>query len=441
MQKSAADLGRQIRDGRLDPVELTENTISEIDKHPHRDTIFTIVTKERALAEAQAAKGRQSEGALLGPLDGVPISWKDLFDTKGIVTEAGSPLLKGRIPEKDCVVLDRATQQGLVCVGKTHMSELAFSGLGINPNAATPPNINGADLNPGGSSSGAAASVAHGLVSIGIGSDTGGSVRIPAAYNNLVGLKTTATYLPNDGVVPLCAGFDTVGPLTNTVEDAALMTSIMAGQSASLPEPKPLSDCKFFVCKTVVMEGLDTDQEEGFNLAIERLASAGATIEYGEIEAYNDILPLGPTLFPYEAWQQWGEAIEAQPDAMFQGVKNRFLSGKDLTREEYDQAWQAMVELRETYNAQTADYDAVLAPSVCIAPRNVNDLINDLEYFQQSNLLVLRNTRFVNMFGLCALTLPTSKPASGLMLGAKPFGERDLVSIGLSVEMELAAQG
>ena len=159
MQKSAADLGRQIRDGRLDPVELTENTISEIDKHPHRDTIFTIVTKERALAEAQAAKRRQSEGALLGPLDGVPISWKDLFDTKGIVTEAGSPLLKGRIPEKDCVVLDRATQQGLVCVGKTHMSELAFSGLGINPNAATPPNINGADLIPGGSSSGAAASV------------------------------------------------------------------------------------------------------------------------------------------------------------------------------------------------------------------------------------------------------------------------------------------
>ena len=437
MNKSAAELGKDIKNGGLDPVELAEETLAKIEAHSSKDEIFTTVTKDRALKEAHASQNRQKSGDLLGPLDGVPISWKDLFDTDGILTEAGSPLLKGRIPDADCLVLERATKAGLVCAGKTQMSELAFSGLGINPNAGTPPNINGADLNPGGSSSGAAASVAHGLVSIAIGSDTGGSVRIPAGYNNLVGLKTTATYLPNDGVVPLCSGFDTVGPLCTTVEDAALITSIMAGEDPSIPEEKPLSQCKFLVCKTIIMDDLDHDQEEGFSLAIETLRKAGATVDFAEIEVFNDVLPLGPTLFPYEAWQQWGEAIEAQPEAMFQGVKNRFLSGKDITKDAYDAAWGAMLQLRETYNAQTSDYDAVLAPTVCIAPRKVEKLIDDLEYFQQSNLAVLRNTRFANMFGLCSLTLPTSRPASGLMISAKPFGEKELVSVGLAVERTL----
>ena len=439
MAKRAIDYGKNIADGSLDPMELLSSVYEKIDASDAADDIFTVLTRERAEKEAQASRKRRREGNLKSPLDGVPISWKDLFDTKNIVTEAGSLLLEGRTPKKDCLALKRATDAGMICVGKTHMSELAFSGLGINPKAKTPPNINGADLAPGGSSSGAGASVAQGFVSIGVGSDTGGSVRIPAAWNNLVGLKTTHGLIPNDGVVPLCPGFDTVGPLCTSVEDAWVSTAIFAGLETATPEAKPISECKFLISKTIVLDGLGEDQEAGFYDAVNRLGSAGATIEYDDINQMNEIQPLGPILFPYEAWQSWGEKIEAQPDLMFEPVRNRFTSGKDVTREQYETAWHKMFEIRETYHAQAAGYDAVLAPTVAIGPPPVSELLNDIELFQKTNLIALRNTRFFNMFGSCALTLPTSKPASGLMVVGKPKSEKDLVSVGLSIEEILNA--
>ncbi|HSG56137.1 MAG TPA: amidase family protein, partial [Paracoccaceae bacterium] len=183
---SAADLGRAIGAGRIDPVDLAQAHLDAIEAHPLRDRIFARLTGERAGAEAKAAAARAKAGQRLGLLDGVPISWKDLFDTAGVATEAGSLLLKGRVPERDARVLRNATTAGLVCLGKTHMTELAFSGLGYNPSTASPPCVNDAGAVSGGSSSGAATSVAFGLAACGIGSDTGGSVRIPSAWNDLV---------------------------------------------------------------------------------------------------------------------------------------------------------------------------------------------------------------------------------------------------------------
>lgn len=439
MAKRAVDYGKNIADGSLDPVELLSSVYEKIDANDVSDDIFTILTRERAQKEAQASRKRRRDGKLKSPLDGVPISWKDLFDTKGVATEAGSKLLEGRKPKKDCLALKRATDAGMICIGKTHMSELAFSGLGINPNAKTPPNILGTDLAPGGSSSGAAASVAHGFVPIGIGSDTGGSVRIPSAWNNLVGLKTTHGLISNEGVVPLCPGFDTVGPLCNSVEDAWVSAAIMAGLEPTTPIAKPLSECKFLVSKTITRDGLGEDQQAGFNDAISKLSNAGAAIEYSDIDVMSDIQALGPILFPYEAWQTWGEKIEAEPDLMFEPVRNRFLSGKDISREQYEKAWNAMMEMRETYNAQVADYDAVLAPTVAIGPPCVSQLLNDIELFQKTNLIGLRNTRFFNMFGSCAYTIPTSKPAAGLMIVGKPMADRELTAVGLSIEESLKA--
>lgn len=437
MAKRAIDYGKNIADGSLDPMELLSSVYEKIEASDVSNDIYTLLTRERAEQEAQASRKRRREGNLKSPLDGVPISWKDLFDTKSIATEAGSKLLEGRTPKKDCEVLKRATNAGMICIGKTHMSELAFSGLGINPVAKTPPNINGEDLAPGGSSSGAAASVAHGFVPIGVGSDTGGSVRIPAAWNNLVGLKTTHGLIPNDGVVPLCDGFDTVGPLCNSVEDAWVSTAIFAGLKTKTPEPKPISECRFLISKTGTLDTLDEDQEAGFYDAINKLGSAGAKIEYHSMPIMDEIQSLGPILFPYEAWKNWGKAIEAQPDLMFEPVRNRFLAGKDTSQEQYAKAWNSMLAMREKYHAQTADYDAVLAPTIAIAPPSVSKLLNDVELFQKTNLIALRNTRFFNMFGTCALTLPTSKPASGLMIAGKPMGEKDLTSVGLSIEKVL----
>ncbi|MEM9269798.1 MAG: amidase, partial [Pseudomonadota bacterium] len=193
---SAAEIGRKIRAGTWDAVEVTAAFLEACAAHPELDRIYARLTPERALAEAEAAQKRATTGQSLGPLDGVPISWKDLFDTAGVATESGSLLLQGRVPKRDAVVLERATRAGLVCLGKTHQTELAFSGLGINPKTATPPNGIVPELAPGGSSSGAAVSTKLGLAAAGIGSDTGGSVRIPSAWNDLVGLKTTHGRLP-----------------------------------------------------------------------------------------------------------------------------------------------------------------------------------------------------------------------------------------------------
>ncbi|MEM7188148.1 MAG: amidase, partial [Pseudomonadota bacterium] len=219
---SAADQGRAIANGTTDARALTEVYLSAIAAHPHRDRIYVRTTPERARAEAAAAAERAKSGMLKGPLDGVPISWKDLYDVAGVGCEGGTKLLAGRIPDADCEVVRRGSAAGTICLGKTHTTEIAFSGLGVNPMAATPPNAIEPTRAPGGSSSGAAVSTKLDLAGLGIGSDTGGSVRIPAGWNDLVGLKTTAGQIPTTGVIALSRTYDTVGPLTKTVEDAAL---------------------------------------------------------------------------------------------------------------------------------------------------------------------------------------------------------------------------
>ncbi|MEM7289739.1 MAG: amidase family protein [Pseudomonadota bacterium] len=432
--KTGLELGREIASGKLDPVELTQSTLEKISSHRHRDTIFARLTEERAMVEAKAALARQKSGRMKSPVDGVPISWKDLFDTAGVKTESGSQLLKGRTPTEDATALTNAAEAGLVCIGKTHLSELAFSGLGINPKTATAPNRRGTDIAPGGSSSGAAASVAYDLVPFGIGSDTGGSVRIPSAWNDLVGFKTTHGLISDHGVVPLCSGFDTAGPLCTDVADAWTLVAIMAGQNPELPDPKPISKCRFLINETTTLDDVQPDQSEGFELAVEKLQSAGATIERQPIDEFQEILPLGPILFPFEAWSEWGEIIEANPGVMFEPVQNRFASGKPVTREQYDTATTQMIVLRETYNNRVSHYDAVLAPTIAIGPPKIEPLMNDFDLFGATNMMALRNTRFFNMFGCCALTIPTSRPAAGIMIAMQGGQDRKLASVGLAIE-------
>jgi aspartyl-tRNA(Asn)/glutamyl-tRNA(Gln) amidotransferase subunit A len=254
LKMTACDLGRGIGSGDIDPVALTQTYLDAIETHELKDRIYARVTAERALSEANAAALRAQSGQRLSLLDGVPISWKDLFDTAGVGTEAGSKLLEGRVPDRDAVVLANATAMGLVCLGKTHMSEIAFSGLGYNPSTNTPPCVNDADAVPGGSSSGAAASVAFDLAAAGIGSDTGGSVRIPAAWNDLVGLKTTTGRLTLEGVVPLALKFDTIGPLTRSVEDAAQLLALMEGGKVADLRGASLKGRRLAVLRTVFLE-------------------------------------------------------------------------------------------------------------------------------------------------------------------------------------------
>ncbi|TBX28223.1 amidase [Nioella sediminis] len=432
-----ADLGRAIGAGEIDPAELTEAYLEAIAGHEYAGRIYSVVTPERARAEAAAASERARLGVRRGLLDGVPLSWKDLFDSAGDETKSGSDLLAGRVPDEDCEVLANATRAGMVCLGKTHMSELAFSGLGINPVTETPPNIHDPELVPGGSSSGAAASTAWGLAPAGIGSDTGGSVRIPSAFNDLVGLKTTSGRLSLTGVVPLCARFDTVGPLAKSVEDCALLLAVMEGSKPTDLEGVSLKGRRFLVLDTYT-DDVREEPAAGFAHAIDRMAQAGAQISHGTVDGIEAAMDLSPILFTSEAYGTWKHAIEAAPEKMFPRILDRFRSGAGFAAADYVSAWQFLDHLRGDWAAQVAGYDAVLLPTAPNLPPHAGRLMEDDDYYVTENLLTLRNTRVGNLMGLSALTIPTGVPGTGIMLLGQPFGEEALLRIGKAVETALA---
>lgn len=433
---SAADLGRGIEAGDIDPVHLTEAYLSEIAGHVLVNRIYARTTADRARAEAKAASERAKLGMRRSPLDGVPISWKDLYDTAGVATEAGTRLLTGRVPDRDAFVLQAATDAGLVCLGKTHMTELAFSGLGLNPMTESPPCVNDLDAVSGGSSSGAAASVAFGLAAAGIGSDTGGSVRAPAAWNDLVGLKTAPGRLSLDGVVPLCARFDTVGPLCRTVEDAALLLAAMEGKSAPAPVGATLEGARLAILKTSAFDNLRDVPRVAFEGAAERLCSAGAVVEDIELTCVSEAMAMAGVLFAPEAYGTWKKAIEANPDAMYPLVLERFRGGASIAAADFVAAWQRLDVLRKTYASATAAYDAVILPSVPILPPNLAEVFGDDDLFVSENLLTLQNTRIGNLMGLAGLTLPTGVPSCGILFQG-PSEER-LLRIGAAAEVALA---
>ena len=433
---SAAEMGRCIQAGRIDPVELTEAHLDAIAGHEFADRIYARLTRNRARAEALAAAERAKAGTRCSPLDGVPISWKDLYDTAGVATESGTKMLEGRVPDKDAVVLEQATFAGTICLGKTHQTELAFSGLGVNPNTASPPCINDHEAASGGSSSGAAASVAFGLAAIGIGSDTGGSVRIPAFWNDLVGLKTVSGRLPLTGVVPLCARFDTVGPLCRTVEDAGLMLAAMEGGRAVDLTGASLQGMRLGVLKTTAFDNMTDEPANAFDAACQRLAAAGAVFEDITVPQVDEATTLGPILFPAEAYGTWRDKIESVGDLMYGPVRDRFLQGKSICAADFVAAWQRLDKLRLEYAAATAGFDAVIIPSCPILPPKIAALLADGDFFTQQNLFALQNTRIANLMGLAAITLPTGVPSTGIILQG-PNEER-LLRLAAAAEVALA---
>lgn len=436
-KRTAGDLGRAIGAGKVHPVELVEAQLAAIDAHPLAGRIYARVTPERARAEAMAAAGRAKAGLRKGLLDGVPLSWKDLFDTAGTATEAGSALLKHRTPGADAEVLARATLAGLVCLGKTHMSELAFSGLGLNPVTATPPSVNDPDAVAGGSSSGAAASVAFGLAPAAIGSDTGGSVRIPAAWNDLVGLKTTAGLLPLTGTVPLCETFDTIGPLARNVEDCALLLGIMEGRPAPDLRGAELRGARLLVLETVALDGLRPDPAAAFDRSVARLGAAGARIGQLAAPEVTEAMGLAALLFTAEAYAIWRDTIEAAPQKMFPRILERFRSGAGFTAADYVAGWRRLRALRRIWADRVAGADAVILPTAPILPPHANRLMTDDAHYVAENLLALRNTRIANLLGLSAVTLPAGAPSCGISLMGPAHGEARLLRLAQAAEAAL----
>jgi len=434
---SAADMGRAIGAGEIDPRDLAEVFLAAMAAHPDTPRIYARTTPARARAGADAAARRARSGTRLGPLDGVPISWKDNFDIAGEVTEAGSMLLAGKVAERDAAAFAAATAGGLVCLGKTHMSELAFSGLGVNPVTATPPNAIEPGRAPGGSSSGAAVSTALGLAAAGIGSDTGGSVRIPAAWNGLAGLKTTAGAIPTAGVVPLSTTLDTVGPLCRTVEDCGLLHAVLAGLPPEVPAPADLNGARFLIPGTVVLEGCDAQVTTAFEAALDTLAEAGATLSRAPVPEFAEAFDIAARLSPIvttEGWRLWGETIEANPGVMFGLIEQRFRAGRGGSVATDREALAEFARLSLALQARMAEHGPMLMPTAPCLPPPVAELLADEEHFTRRNLLALRNTRLGNLLTLSALTVPTASPMTGLMLVAGPGREACLLALGQAIE-------
>ncbi|WP_017999290.1 amidase [Paracoccus sp. N5] len=436
LKASAAEQGRAILAGLISPLGQVEAYLDAISRHPYGRRIYARLTPERARAEAVAAHDRARAGLRRGLLDGVAISWKDNIDSAGTATEAGSRLLAGRIPERDAAILAGATLDGLVCLGKTHMTELAFSGLGVNPMTATPPNSIDPALAPGGSSSGAAVSVALGLAAAAIGSDTGGSIRVPAAWNGLVGFKPTTGAVRADGVLPLCRQFDVAGPIARTVEDCAELFAVLRGEPApDLSEP-PRG------LRLMVLEGVPFDDAReapvaGFEDALRRLAAAGMRITHAAPPCVAEAMALSPTLFAPEAYGIWRDQIEDAPELMYPPILERFRGGKDVLAADYVAGWEELHRLRADWQRLVAGFDAVVLPTAPILPPAVDRLLAEPEFFARENLLTLRNTRIGNLLGLPAISLPTGHHACGIMLMGRAGGDRALLVAASAAEAAL----
>ncbi|MEM7060872.1 MAG: amidase family protein [Pseudomonadota bacterium] len=441
LTRPAADQARAVADGAVDARELTEAYLAAIHAHPARDDIYVRTTDERARTEAAAAQQRARDGRAASPLDGVPISWKDLYDTAGVPCEGGTRLLTGRTPDTDATVVARGTKAGTICLGKTHTTELAFSGLGTNPMAATPPNAIKPELAPGGSSSGAAVSTKLGLAALGIGSDTGGSVRIPAAWNDLVGLKTTAGVVPKQGVIALCETYDTVGPLCHTVEDTALMFSILADQPVPDWDGGSLTDERLHVAETVALDGCDPGIVEALDQALAKLSAKGMTITRGETPEFADTFQTMrdvSALFAPEAWREWGEVIQANPNTMWAPIEQRFRQGEDADPAKDAEATAIIAGYSASFQARMEDHGLIVMPTSPCFPPVTERLLSDDDHFSERNMLALRNTRLANLLTLSAITIPSGTSMAGVMIFGPPHAEGRLLSIGRAIEKALA---
>ena len=434
LKLSAAELGHAFEINQSDPVEVVEAFFDSIQESKLKNRIYVTLTKARAVSEAEDARKRQRQNLRLGPLDGVPVSWKDLFDVAGYETNAGSNLLKGRASKNDCSALKNASMNGLVTLGKTHMSELAFSGLGLNPITQTPPCVNDLTAVSGGSSSGAAASVAFGLAPAAIGSDTGGSVRIPAAWNDLVGLKTTLGRVPMQGVVPLCKSFDTVGPITKTVEDAALIFSVITGNKPVDLQYPSIVGGRLALLKGTALDDLNQKSAIAFEQTVNTLSKFGFEIKEIDIDEVESALALSSVLYPSEAYAEWMEEIEASPELMYDEILQRFRAGKDISATDYLNAKGDLEVFKKKFYEKVSSFDGVILPTCPILPPNLERLKSDKGYYVAQNLMALRNTRIGNLMGVCALTIPTNQRSCGLSIMSLPNTEEKLLRIGRVAE-------
>ncbi len=399
--------------------------------------VFTELFAASALAAARAA----DEGRSSGPLAGLPVSVKDLFDIAGRTTLAGSVQRRGAAPATaDALAVQRLRAAGAAVVGLTNMSEFAFSGVGLNPHYGTPHNpADGQTARiPGGSSSGAAVSVALGLCFAGLGSDTGGSIRVPAALCGLVGFKNTQRRTPLDGAFPLSFTLDTACALARTVADCVLVDGVLSGQPLAAP-PRTVRGLRLAVPQTVMLDSLQPAVAAAFQKALTSLSAAGASIDELPLAELSEVTQINsPGGFSaVEAWTTHRQAMQTQRELFDPRVAARIALGQGVSAADYITMHQRRSDWIARVGQRLAGYDALLAPTVPITAPAIADVDASDEAFFRTNSLLLRNTFAINFLDGCAFSLPCQQPGElpvGLMLAAPGGHDAALAGVALAVE-------
>jgi aspartyl-tRNA(Asn)/glutamyl-tRNA(Gln) amidotransferase subunit A len=447
MQKPSTltSLAADLESGRTNARKLVDECLDKIaDKSGEGARAFVHVEVEAAIEAAKAMDRLREVRAAPSPFAGIPISIKDLYDIKGQVTRAGSRALDDSPPaEADAPVVARLRRAGFILIGRTNMTEFAYSGIGINPHYGTPKSAWQRNVGhvPGGSSSGAAVSVADGMAHGALGSDTGGSCRIPAAYNGIVGFKPTQQRIPRDGGVPLSFTLDSFGPLARTVECCAVLDSILADEPVRPLNARPVKGMRFAVPTTVALDELDDHVTKAFERTLEKLSRQGASIERIEVPEFLDVGVMnakgGFAAAESYAWHRY--LIESHGDVYDPRVSSRILRGQAITAADYIDILEARKSFIVRANVRLAPYDAVVMPTSAIAPPRISDLADD-HAFAKANLLSLRNCTLINMLDGCAISVPCHRNGDapvGFMLAAAGGSDQRIFELAAGVEAAL----
>jgi aspartyl-tRNA(Asn)/glutamyl-tRNA(Gln) amidotransferase subunit A len=438
--KSIRELSIELDAGRTSSVRLIEQALERIEAHRNSGGLaYVSVDAEAALESARASDVARAAGFVPSLLAGLPVSIKDLFDVRGQVTTAGSKVLAGEPPATaDAPAVARLRAAGAILLGRTNMSEFAFSGLGLNPHYGTPANAVEATAIAGGSSSGAALSVAFDMAVAALGTDTGGSIRIPSAFCGLAGFKPTASRVPLAGAVPLSRTLDSAGPLARTVDCCTIVDGILSGEFLDT-EALPLAGLRFGVTADFVGADLDDEVHKSFGDALNKLEAAGALIErfafpeLAELPAIN----AGGGLIAAEAWA-WHRTLLEKKSALYDPrVAARIRRGGQQTAADYIDLLDARQRLIGLAQRRLRSFDAWLMPTVAAVAPQAGLLQQDDAAFFSTNARVLRNPSVINFLNGCALSVPCHPP------GARPVGlsicglggqDAKMLQIGRSVE-------
>jgi aspartyl-tRNA(Asn)/glutamyl-tRNA(Gln) amidotransferase subunit A len=431
----AADLAA----GRTSSRRLTDEALARIeDAKGEGSRAFVKVYRQQAIAAADASDAQRKAGLVPGPLAGIPVSIKNLCDVAGETTLAGSKALDDAPPAKaDAPVVARLRAAGAVIVGSTNMSEFAFSGVGVNPHYGTPGNPADRTRVPGGSSSGAAVSVGDRMAVAALGTDTGGSVRIPAAVCGIVGFKPTARRVPIDGVVPLSTSLDSIGPLANSVECCAIVDAVFAAEPIAIPDAAPLGGLRFGIPRQFVMDELDATVARAFDRACGALSAKGVKVETVDLPQLNELPAINAKGgFAASEAYAWHQKLIARRGKDYDPIIHpRILRGREMSAADYIDLLAARADLQKRVAAVTSNYDAIVMPTCAIvAPRL--DEVSTAEGFTRKNMLLLRNTTVGNFLDRCAISLPCHAAGElpvGFMLMGEAMADKRVLAMARSV--------